>query len=613
MLGRSLGNYGVVSKIGEGGMGVVYLARHVTLGRRAAIKVLRPALSSDQDIVSRFFKEARAATAVRNPGIVEVYDFGFLEDCTAYIIMEYLDGESLATRLRRGCPPLAVTLTIIRAIARALQAAHDEGIVHRDLKPDNVFLVPDSELPSGERVKLLDFGIAKLTYEVGAAGHTQTGTIMGTPTYMSPEQCRGAGTVDQRADLYSLGCVAYEMLCGRPPFIAEGPGDVLARHLCCEPSPLRSHRPDIPVEIEEIVLRLLKKEPRDRYRAATELVQAIDQFAATTLREEPRSERTASDCVTTLPMVNEKTTLNGAASSRAIPNETRGPRLVVVAVAVTAALLVVIIFFVRGTRDDATRSNAATGALRTEPMEPQVPSVPPSSGAPLSSTAPATSSPPPPSAAPATSAALPPSATPATPSPPPPSAAPATSAAPPPSATPGTPTAPGDDSPPFLPGRRAPGNPSHPGGSGDDLLVTTQHNSPGPFTGPEVTKPDDPTTTMHTSESPKQSRTSKATSSTRSVDSAPTTGGKAHGATEAIEIATSTHSTGAKPSKPPSGPGPTGSFDTECTSASFAQVLDAKTPSPAAVKGAKNLLMRCKPLMDPEQWEDIHRRLIEKY
>ena len=149
MLGRSLGNYGVVSKIGEGGMGVVYLARHVTLGRRAAIKVLRSALSSDQDIVSRFFNEARAATAVRHPGIVEVFDFGFLEDRTAYIVMEYLDGESLAARMRRGRSPIAVTLTIVRAIARALQAAHEQGIVHRDLKPDNVFLVPDSELPTG--------------------------------------------------------------------------------------------------------------------------------------------------------------------------------------------------------------------------------------------------------------------------------------------------------------------------------------------------------------------------------------------------------------------------------------------------------------------------------
>jgi serine/threonine protein kinase len=133
MLGRSLGNYGVVSKLGEGGMGVVYLARHVTLGKKAAIKVLRPALSSNQDIVSRFFNEARAVTAVRNPGIVDVYDFGFLEDRTAYIIMEFLEGESLAARLRRSRPAIPWTLTVVRAIAREFQAAHVHGIVHRDL------------------------------------------------------------------------------------------------------------------------------------------------------------------------------------------------------------------------------------------------------------------------------------------------------------------------------------------------------------------------------------------------------------------------------------------------------------------------------------------------
>src|SRR3954470_10438963 len=184
MLGRNLGNYTVVSKIGEGGMGVVYLARHVTLGRPAAIKVLHPSMSSNQDMVTRFFNEARAATAVRNPGIVEVFDFGILEDRSAYIVMEYLEGENLGARIRRGRLPLAATMTIVRAIARALQAAHEQGIVHRDLKPDNVFLVPDSELPSGERVKLLDFGIAKLTYDGSASGHTRTGTVMGTPAYM---------------------------------------------------------------------------------------------------------------------------------------------------------------------------------------------------------------------------------------------------------------------------------------------------------------------------------------------------------------------------------------------------------------------------------------------
>jgi serine/threonine protein kinase len=181
MLGLSVGNYRLVSKIGQGGMGVVYLAQHKTLGRQAAVKVLVPELSSNQDLVSRFFNEARAATAIRNPSIVEVFDFGFLDDRSAYIVMEYLDGESLAARIRRSRPKVLATLVILRAIARALQAAHELGIVHRDLKPDNVFLVPDAELPSGERIKLLDFGIAKLNTVMGQTGHTRTGTVMGTP------------------------------------------------------------------------------------------------------------------------------------------------------------------------------------------------------------------------------------------------------------------------------------------------------------------------------------------------------------------------------------------------------------------------------------------------
>src|ERR1044071_7478243 len=145
MLGRSLGNYKVESKIGEGGMGVVYLARHATLGRAAAIKVLHPSLSSNQDMVTRFFNEARAATAVRSPGIVEVFDFGILDDSSAYIVMEYLEGENLGARIRRGRLSVGATMTIVRAIARALQAAHEQGIVHRDLKPDNVFLIHDPD------------------------------------------------------------------------------------------------------------------------------------------------------------------------------------------------------------------------------------------------------------------------------------------------------------------------------------------------------------------------------------------------------------------------------------------------------------------------------------
>jgi serine/threonine-protein kinase len=200
MVGVTVGSYQIVRQIGEGGMGAVYLGMHSILGRPAAIKVLLPELSQQRDIVGRLFNEARAATAIRHPGIVEVYDFGFLPDGSAYIAMEFLEGETLASRLRRqGRLSVAVAIQCGRQIAAALHAAHGKGITHRDLKPDNVFLVADPEI--GERVKLLDFGIAKLTAEDPGGTHTRTGMVMGTPVYMSPEQCRGASTLDSRSDL----------------------------------------------------------------------------------------------------------------------------------------------------------------------------------------------------------------------------------------------------------------------------------------------------------------------------------------------------------------------------------------------------------------------------
>ncbi|HEX3475038.1 MAG TPA: serine/threonine-protein kinase [Kofleriaceae bacterium] len=349
MLGRSLGNYQLESVIGEGGMGVVYLARHAALGRAAAVKVLHPELSTNQSIVTRFFNEARAASAVRDPGIVEVFDFGF-EDRSAYIVMEYLEGESLGDRMQRGRSAIGATLTIVRAIARALQAAHDQGIVHRDLKPDNVFLVPDPELPAGERVKLLDFGIAKLTGN-DERSHTRTGTVMGTPTYMAPEQCRGSGRVDHRADLYALGCVAYEMLCGRPPFLADGPGDVFARHLYFPPLPLRSHHPELPTEIDAFVLWLLEKDPAARPAAAADVIRAVDHLAAMVVPMSPRGEPPRIQSVirnatapTRVPI--GITTLGGAASAVTVIAPPRPRRRVLGIAAAVAAMLALAVTFV---------------------------------------------------------------------------------------------------------------------------------------------------------------------------------------------------------------------------------------------------------------------------
>ena len=279
MLGTRVGNYRITAVIGEGGMGAVYRAVHEAIGRPVAVKLLLPEISNSRDMVARFFNEARSAASIKHPGIVEAHDFGFLPDGRAYIIMELLDGESLASRLRRPHRmPRSQVLHIARSVARALHAAHEAGIVHRDIKPDNIFLVPDPEVVTGERVKLLDFGIAKLGGDGAERGLTKTGAVMGTPTYMAPEQCRGAGAVDRRADLYALGCILYQMLCGRPPFVAEGAGEIIARHLYFQPEPPRSFDPDIAPPLEALVMTLLQKDPAHRPATALAVVEAIDRL-----------------------------------------------------------------------------------------------------------------------------------------------------------------------------------------------------------------------------------------------------------------------------------------------------------------------------------------------
>jgi tRNA A-37 threonylcarbamoyl transferase component Bud32 len=282
--GDVLGSYVIIRELGSGGMGTVYLAEHTTLGRQAAIKVLQPELTSNQLMLTRFFNEARAASAIKSPGIVEIYDFGRHPDGSAYIVMELLEGEPLAARLARlKRLPLGNALVIARQIASALAPAHRAGIVHRDLKPDNVFLVPDAEVAGGERVKLLDFGIAKLLGddEPGGAGRlTTTKTVMGTPHYMSPEQCRGAGGVDARSDLYALGCMLHELVSGHPPFVGEGAGDLIGAHIYLPPRPLTQTMPELPVEVDELVQRLLAKQAGQRPQSADEVAAALSALAS---------------------------------------------------------------------------------------------------------------------------------------------------------------------------------------------------------------------------------------------------------------------------------------------------------------------------------------------
>jgi eukaryotic-like serine/threonine-protein kinase len=210
MVGQRIGNYEIVRRLGEGGMATVYLASHPELGRRVAVKVLNPELVRSDQMVQRFFNEARAATGIGHRGIVEVFDLGTLPSGAPYIVMELLDGESLADRMSRtGRQALGTALEIVGQAASVMVAAHGRGIVHRDLKPDNLFLVPDPLRPGRELLKVLDFGIAKLAQRSADRGdvRTRTGAILGTPRYMSPEQCRESRDVDHRTDVYSLGVV----------------------------------------------------------------------------------------------------------------------------------------------------------------------------------------------------------------------------------------------------------------------------------------------------------------------------------------------------------------------------------------------------------------------
>ncbi len=279
--GTTVGQYRIHRKIGEGGMGAVYLAEHALIGRRAAIKVLLPQLSSQREIVDRFFNEARATTSVPDPGIVQVFDFGFHTDGSAYIVMEFLEGEPIDARLKRfGRLTAFDALRITRQAAGSLAAAHRAGIVHRDLKPENIFLVRDPEAQGGERPKILDFGIAKLGGSDPNQMRTRTGALMGTPVYMSPEQCRGAGLVDHRSDIYSMGCVIFHMVTGRPPFEGEGIGEIIAAHLREAPPLASTVAPGIPAGVDELLLRCLAKNPDERFQSMIELQAACDQLMA---------------------------------------------------------------------------------------------------------------------------------------------------------------------------------------------------------------------------------------------------------------------------------------------------------------------------------------------
>jgi hypothetical protein len=270
VIGTELGRYRITSLLGEGGMGSVYLAVQPAIGSRVAIKVLSEQCARDPDLLERFFAEAKAVNLIRHEHIVSVLDLATLPDGRPYIVMEYVEGQTLAAIVRGKSAPLGGVLQVMGEVLSALAAAHAIGIVHRDLKPDNVLVTAEGH------AKVLDFGIAKLAPGLhDASARTKTGALLGTPAYMAPEQISGAGNVDARADIYAAGILLYEAVTGRVPFSGGSIFDIMRAQVDDTPAPPRTLRADLPAGVEAVILTALQKDPALRFQSAQAMAQAL--------------------------------------------------------------------------------------------------------------------------------------------------------------------------------------------------------------------------------------------------------------------------------------------------------------------------------------------------
>ncbi|MFC1482544.1 protein kinase [Myxococcota bacterium] len=282
LTGRIVGKYRLERLIGKGGMGVVYQARHTLVGKRCALKMLHPRHAGNDEAVQRMLREAQAAAAIGHPNIVVTHDFGAAEGGGYYLVMDLLEGESLADRIKRlGRIEVQPLVGIVIQVLSALEAAHAKGIVHRDLKPENIFLA--LQRSGGEEVRLLDFGVSKFT--PGGPDElrlTRTGAVLGTPYYMSPEQASGARDVDGRTDLWSLGVIFFEGLTGRQPFTGHNYNRLMFNIMTQATPVLRSERLDVPAALEAVIRQALEKEPDQRFSTAAEMAEALRPFGEPT-------------------------------------------------------------------------------------------------------------------------------------------------------------------------------------------------------------------------------------------------------------------------------------------------------------------------------------------
>jgi eukaryotic-like serine/threonine-protein kinase len=273
LLGQTLaGKYRIDARLSEGGMGTVYKGTHVLMDKTVAVKVLRPSLAADEKIVARFSREARAASKISHPHALSVTDFGEDENGTVFLVMEYLDGRTLKDIIRNEGPmPLERVVEIIKQVGGALDAAHAQGVVHRDLKSDNIMLL---NTMNADYAQVLDFGIAKIKEREGEYDPCLTAPdlVIGTPQYMSPEQCSQSPDIDARSDIYSLGVIIYEMLVGHVPFTGDSPTEIMLKQMQHAAPSILNERSDVSPAVAGVVARALKKQPDDRYASVSALI-----------------------------------------------------------------------------------------------------------------------------------------------------------------------------------------------------------------------------------------------------------------------------------------------------------------------------------------------------
>ena len=404
LIGKKVGSYDIISSLGKGGMGAVYRGEHPQIESKVAIKVLLPRFVESPEIVRRFFDEARAVNRIGHPGIVRIHDCNHQDDVGVYLVMELLEGQTLQDRFQRLGPlPPAMVARQIQQAASALSASHEAGIIHRDLKLANVFVVPDPDMPGGERVKILDFGIAKLLedHEPLGDGGTKTGMVIGSPMYMSPEQCIDSKSVDLRSDIYSLGAIAYRLLSGVFPFEADTLGRLIIMHHKQQAAPLCQIKPTIPEALSDVIGVALETDRDQRYADMAEFRGALLDLAASHNEDPPslpvpveapmdREDQPVDQDEADAPLASEsaeelfsadtmaapqplglkETTLSatsGEAEVPAPPAPARNSKIWVFGGLTALALVLVVVLVVRGTGDPPAPSTATAGSSSEPP------------------------------------------------------------------------------------------------------------------------------------------------------------------------------------------------------------------------------------------------------